>query len=217
MWGNRIAPAPLRGLLGRAAPSHTLPAGGLFPGRAAPSHTLPPGRGVGKPGFPNPQPPLGAPGIPVNRSEGNPGFPICSHQSSMRLRRTTPEYICSWEGCALPHPPRWRVVSWEGYALPHPPAREGRGETWFPQPPTVIGGARRPAGRGLGNPGFPVCSHQRQMDAPGCLEQIDLEQARPELAGHEEPPAGGIPGNAVEHFGWRGAILGWRHQRAQGA
>ncbi len=28
----------------------------------------------------------------------------------------------SWEGCALPNPPRWRVVSWEGCALPNPPA-----------------------------------------------------------------------------------------------
>jgi len=29
----------------------------------------------------------------------------------------------SWEGCALPNPPRRRVVSWEGCALPNPPRR----------------------------------------------------------------------------------------------
>ena len=30
----------------------------------------------------------------------------------------------SWEGAALPNPPRWRVVSWEGFTLPNPPPRE---------------------------------------------------------------------------------------------
>ncbi|GEM_PF-5613427 len=43
----------------------------------------------------------------------------------------------SWEGAALPHPPRWRVVSREGCALPHPPrwrvvSREGCA---LPHPP----------------------------------------------------------------------------------
>ncbi len=38
--------------------------------------TRPSGRGVGKPGFPTLQPPLGAPGIPVSGSGGNPRFPM---------------------------------------------------------------------------------------------------------------------------------------------
>jgi len=41
-----------------------------------PSPTLPPGRGVGKPGFPTPQPPLGAPGAPAGRGMGNPVSPF---------------------------------------------------------------------------------------------------------------------------------------------
>jgi len=96
--------------------------------------------------------------LPAGRGKGKPGFPM-----------------------SQPH-------SWEGDALPNPPRREGEGETRFPHVPTAFLGGRRPpkpspqgggwgnpvspcpnrilgratpsqtlpAGRGMGKPGFPM-------------------------------------------------------------
>ncbi len=58
----------------------------LIVGRAAPSQTLPAGRGLGKPGFPMSQPLLGTAGIPTGRGMGKPGFPVCSHQEDSIIK-----------------------------------------------------------------------------------------------------------------------------------
>ncbi len=88
------------------------------------------GRGMGKPGFPMSQPLLGAAGAPTGRGMGKPGFPICSPQPVYAAApHTTRMKRFSWEGCALPNPPRWRVVSWEGVE-----ARRRRASTPKPSP-----------------------------------------------------------------------------------
>ncbi len=85
-WGNPVSPyVHLR----RSCAWRTTPA--CNRGRANPlsdppplgegSGLLPAGRGVGKPGFPTLQPPLGASGTPTGRGMGNPGFPMFSHQT----------------------------------------------------------------------------------------------------------------------------------------
>ncbi len=100
---------------------------------------------MGKPDFPIPQPLLGAASTPTGRGMGKPGFPVCSPQSSMRLRRTTPEwnYLFIVLGRAKPSqtlPRRAMFTSevmrmapnagmkitilgmvWEGFALPNHP------------------------------------------------------------------------------------------------
>ncbi len=121
----------------------------LVPGRAAPFQLVPRGRGVGKPGFPISQPLLGAAGAPTGRGAvrqahrrwGNPVSPYVhlSHPCGCAAQRQN-ENMCSWEGTALPNPPRWRVVSWEGVE-----ARRRRASTPKPSP-----------GRGVGKPGFPT-------------------------------------------------------------
>jgi len=128
---------------------------------------LPAGRGLGNPGFPicSPQtvmrmahiaamnigrlregrplpgpPPLGegTGRLPAGRGLGKPGFPICSPQTVMRIAHIAAMNIGRLrEGRPLPGPP---------------PLGEGTG--------------RLPAGRGLGKPGFPVCSPKLHLNAP---------------------------------------------------
>ncbi len=121
-WGNPVSP-PFTSAVHAAAP-HNTGMNMFVPGRAAPSQTLPSRRGLGKPGFPISQPLVGAAGAPTGRAMGKPGFPYfhLSHPCGCAAQRQN-ENICSWEGEALPNPPRGRVVSWEGCALPNPPAR----------------------------------------------------------------------------------------------
>ncbi len=82
---------------------------------------------VGKPGFPTPQPPLGAPGIPVNRSGGNPGFPMCTLDAHSRGAHRRDDHGVSLGG----PPPPWPSPAGGGNRTP--PRREGIGETWFPR------------------------------------------------------------------------------------
>ena len=74
-----------------------------------------------------------------------------SHQCGYAAQRRN-EHNYSWEGCALPNPPRWRVVSWEGCALPNPPGGEGLA----------------PTGRGMGKQGqaFSRPRHERGTVKP---------------------------------------------------
>ncbi len=127
-WGNPVSP-PFTSAVHAAAP-HNTGMNMFVPGRAAPSQTLPSRRGLGKPGFPISQPLVGAAGAPTGRAMGKPGFPYfhLSHPCGCAAQRQN-ENICSWEGFALPNPPRWRIVSWEGVearrrraSTPNPPA-----------------------------------------------------------------------------------------------
>ncbi len=147
-WGNPVSPCPNRRWERLAPPQagvrfDRLTAGGetRFPHvpTAVGSGWRPHRQGDGETRFSHVPTAVGSGWHPQGRGMGKPGFPVCSHQPSMRLRRIKPEgkYYCSWEGCALPNPPRWRVVSREGCALPNPPrwrvvSREGCA---LPNPP----------------------------------------------------------------------------------
>jgi len=87
-------------------------------GRAQPSQTLPPGGGWGNPVSPPPC------------FSG-----LCSPQSSMRLAPHTDgmKKGSSWEGCALPNPPRGRGLG----ARASGPRPLRYGETRFPHPPAL--------------------------------------------------------------------------------
>ena len=79
--------------------------------------------------------------LPAGRGKGKPGFPM-----------------------SQPH-------SWEGDALPNPPRREGDGETRFPHVPTAfLGGLRppkpSPQGGGWGNPVSPCPNRWWERLAP---------------------------------------------------
>jgi len=72
--------------------------------------------------------------LPAGRGLGKPGFPVCSPQTVVRIAHN-----------AAMNMGRLR----EGRPLPGPP-------------PLGEGTGRLPAGRGLGKPGFPICSPQSQ-------------------------------------------------------
>ncbi len=100
------------------------------------------------------QPLVGAPGAPPGRGLGKPGFPVCSPQAPCAGTQHRDEHGVSLGG----PPPPWPSPAGGGNRAP--PPRQGVGEPRVPHVPTAVGGACAPPGRGLGKPGFSVCSHQ---------------------------------------------------------
>jgi len=123
---------------------------------------------VGNPGFPFPQPPLGAPGTPSGRGAvrqahrrwGTPGSPFPNRRWG---HLAPPQAGARFDRLTAGGEPRVPCPSTAVGGTWHP-LRQGRGSTGspqvgnpgfpFPQPP--VGAAGTPTGRGMGNPGFPI-------------------------------------------------------------
>jgi len=143
-------------ILGRAAPSQTLPGAGAWvrgpparirkgitgfswEGKALPDP--PAGGGMGKPGFPIP--PLERQSVATKVTALSQALPRWGREpGSSPQRGEAGRGAERCERCSpqpsmrlAPHPDGMNILSREGCALPNPPAGGGRGETRFPHPP----------------------------------------------------------------------------------
>ncbi len=146
---------------------------------------------------------------------GKPGFPICSHQSSIREGHGETRFPrmftldahargaqrCDDHGASLGGPPPpWPSLAGGGNRAP--PRREGDGETRFPHVPTAGGsGWRLPHRKGDGETRFP---HMFTLDghAHGAQHQ------------NENPPGGeGLP--PPQAGGWGNPVSPYFHISVQ--
>jgi len=104
---------------------------------------------MGKPGFPIPQPRLGAAGAPQAGVWGNPVSPYVHLRLRARGAQRRDEHGVSLGGL----PPPWPSPAGGGNRAP--PLREGVGETGFPYVPTSVGSGWRPHRQGYGETRFP--------------------------------------------------------------
>jgi len=130
------------------------------------------GWGKGNPGFPFPQPPLATPGAPSGRGAvrqahrrwGTPGSPFPNRRWG---HLASPQAGARFDRLTAGGEPRFPLSPTAGGSGWHP-HRQGYGEPRVPHSLTAVGGAWRPHRQGcsstgspqVGNPGFPVCSHQ---------------------------------------------------------
>ena len=176
----------------------------ILPGRAAPSQTLPQAGGWGKPGFPiPPRKGCALPNPPAGGVWGNQ-VPPCSRQSSMRLRRTTPDEHRLEARAARPR----RVSAGKVTApLPSPPPAGGRESGSSPSGGRLGGGVQRRMRVGeqpmftLGVWGNPVSPHPcpRTPPAHGVRGRGNPVSPHPRLRAvpSQTLPRAGVWGNLV--------------------